>query len=212
MKRRSAEHTEPSAALGALAAGDLDLITNVGLFTEGIECPRSASCSCSARRCAWRCTCRWWALRPATGKRRALVLDHAGNCLRHGLYDFPHQWSLEGRPKDPRAALVRRCSACGAMVAIAAHDSHRVRLCIRAKLPTPPKLPDTIDGRLERVDNDRALLVTRQSSSMSYRRLLIWITAANDATERQRRAERARRINGYHRAWTRYVLEEATAS
>jgi len=35
--------------------------------------------------------------RPAPGKRDLLVLDHAGNTHRHGFYEEPREWSLEGQ-------------------------------------------------------------------------------------------------------------------
>ena len=60
------------------------------------------------------------ALRPAPGKQRAVILDHAGNVFRHGMPDIEHKWSLEGRPKKKGKALVRRCPACGALIAISA--------------------------------------------------------------------------------------------
>ena len=37
------------------------------------------------------------ALRTAPGKDRAIILDHVGNHLRHGLPDDPRDWSLLGR-------------------------------------------------------------------------------------------------------------------
>ena len=59
------------------------------------------------------------ALRPAPGKTRAVILDHAGNTLRHGLPTDDREWSLEGDEtaqrrgkKDPDAAPVWQCLAC----------------------------------------------------------------------------------------------------
>ena len=57
------------------------------------------------------------ALRPYPGKERALILDHAGNCLVHGTPDMDREWSLAGRPKgernggDYREAL-KQCPEC----------------------------------------------------------------------------------------------------
>ncbi len=44
------------------------------------------------------------ALRPAPGKQRALILDHVGNCLVHGLPDDDRDWSLDGAAKKKRGA------------------------------------------------------------------------------------------------------------
>lgn len=62
------------------------------------------------------------ALRPAPGKT-AIILDHAGNVLKHGLPDADREWSLEGRKKTKRAAndnegpdiATRTCPQCFAI-------------------------------------------------------------------------------------------------
>lgn len=59
------------------------------------------------------------ALRPAPGKAEAIILDHVGNSLRHGLPDTPREWSLEGRKKRDRLAAppVKVCPGCYACIA-----------------------------------------------------------------------------------------------
>lgn len=55
-------------------------------------------------------------LRPCPGKSHAIINDHVGNSLRHGLPTDPREWSLEGRQKRKRAASdampVRVCPSC----------------------------------------------------------------------------------------------------
>ncbi|CAK0743784.1 hypothetical protein CCP3SC15_1280009 [Gammaproteobacteria bacterium] len=65
------------------------------------------------------------ALRIYPGKERAVILDHAGNTLRHGLPTQEGEWSLAGarRGKGSQAAMeapVKQCPECGALVAISA--------------------------------------------------------------------------------------------
>ncbi len=60
-------------------------------------------------------------LRPCPGKPHAIVNDHVGNTLRHGLPTDPREWSLEGRPKGkakkPSDALpVRTCARCFSII------------------------------------------------------------------------------------------------
>jgi superfamily II DNA or RNA helicase len=143
------------------------------------------------------------ALRIGGGKRRALILDHAGNWERHGLYDFPHQWSLEGRPKADAAELVRRCPNCDAVIPIRAEECPECGHVFVHHLG-PPRIPQTASGELERVDDERWLLVQTRGGALPYHRLLAWINADADP------AERARRVNNYHRGWKRYVLDEAS--
>lgn len=61
------------------------------------------------------------ALRPAEGKDRAIILDHAGNTLRHGMPTDDRAWSLAGedeatrkskRKADPDADPVWQCQEC----------------------------------------------------------------------------------------------------
>lgn len=59
-------------------------------------------------------------LRPCLGKSRALILDHVGNCLRHGLAEEPRDWSLDAKRRR-RSSLVtihnRQCPQCYAVFA-----------------------------------------------------------------------------------------------
>jgi DNA repair protein RadD len=58
-----------------------------------------------------------------SNKPRAIILDHVGNTLRHGLPDDPYRGSLEGRTKRSRAAsdsemphvTARQCGKCYAI-------------------------------------------------------------------------------------------------
>ncbi|HET9109101.1 MAG TPA: helicase-related protein, partial [Steroidobacteraceae bacterium] len=54
-------------------------------------------------------------LRPCDGKNHALLLDHVGNCYRHGLPDEPREWSLagdDGEAKRKPGVGVRFCASC----------------------------------------------------------------------------------------------------
>jgi superfamily II DNA or RNA helicase len=62
------------------------------------------------------------ALRPAPGKDRAIVLDHASNVFRHGFPDTPREWSLADRPKQRGEAPVKRCASCGALIPASARE------------------------------------------------------------------------------------------
>jgi superfamily II DNA or RNA helicase len=113
---------ERRRAITDLGAGKLDLIPNWGLFSEGVDVPllglvvmlRPIQSLALYLQMVGR------ALRIGGAKRRALILDHAGNWERHGLGDFPHQWSLEGREKVNAGGLVRRCPESDAVIPIRA--------------------------------------------------------------------------------------------
>lgn len=109
------------AILAAFARGEIHVLCNVSLFGEGFDLPaldgvvmlRPTQSIGLYLQMAGR------ALRPSPGKQHAVILDFAGNSLRHGLPDAPRQWSLDAKPRRQRAQhdgqAVRRCTACGAV-------------------------------------------------------------------------------------------------
>jgi superfamily II DNA or RNA helicase len=54
-------------------------------------------------------------LRPAPNKSHLIVLDHAGNSIKHGLIEEPRAWSLEGRKKRQAVPAARQCPECYAV-------------------------------------------------------------------------------------------------
>ncbi len=84
-------------AIRDLGVGRLDVITSCDLISEGVDVP-VVSCGIMLRptystglaiQQMGRC------LRVSPGKTHAVILDHAGNCLRHGLPNEDREWSLE---------------------------------------------------------------------------------------------------------------------
>ena len=59
------------------------------------------------------------ALRPKAGENTCVLLDHVGNCIRHGLAEEQRDWSLEGsaakRRKREVALETRQCPGCFAI-------------------------------------------------------------------------------------------------
>lgn len=58
-------------------------------------------------------------LRPSPGKTVTYVLDHVGNCLRHGLAEEIRDWTLDGyserKRKEENPIKTRRCENCFAI-------------------------------------------------------------------------------------------------
>jgi DNA repair protein RadD len=185
---------ERERTIADLRAGKLDLVTNVALFTEGLDVPclgvvivlRPTQSLALHLQMVGR------ALRTAPGKRRGLLLDHAGNSLKHGLYDFDHEWSLEGRPRKSAEPLVRQCPECGALLPVKAESCSECGYRFVVQLQ-PPRLPDTVKGELERVADDG--VTAAQLRAMFYPHLLAW--CGDDPV----RLERARRARGYAKGW-----------
>lgn len=132
--------------IAALATAEVSVITNCGLIAEGLDVPSVAGVILlrPTKSLALHLQQIGRALRPAPGKTRAVILDHAGNCLRHGLPDLEHPWSLEGRPKKRGKALVRRCPECGAMIPISAHWCPECHADLRPEPIKPATAPDPL--------------------------------------------------------------------
>ncbi len=88
---------EREAILAGVAAGDIQVVSNFGVLTEGWDMP-SIGCEVIARptksyglylQMAGR------VLRPAPGKEYAVIIDHAGAVYRHGLPQDAGGWSLD---------------------------------------------------------------------------------------------------------------------
>lgn len=117
------ESVQRDAALGRFERGETLILSNVELFGEGVDIP-GIECAILLRptqSLSLYLQQVGRALRPAAGKAEAIILDHAGNALRHGLPDDERTWSLEGaarkrRAKDPDDVPVKSCPQCFAVV------------------------------------------------------------------------------------------------
>ena len=101
------------------ADGRLDVLTNCALFGEGYDlaaqAQRDVTIDCVG---LVRPTESLTLHRQQIGRGLrpkdypCIILDHAGNVEKHGLPDDKIEWSLEGRPKEPRKSTVKLCPVC----------------------------------------------------------------------------------------------------
>jgi len=113
---------ERQARLARLRSGETLVITSCDLISEGFDLPAAtaaillrptASLSLYLQQVGR-------VLRPMPGKSHALILDHVGNSLVHGLPEQDREWTLEGRDKAARkkteAGLqAKQCANCFAV-------------------------------------------------------------------------------------------------
>ena len=102
--------------LGMLRDGQIQVLSNVGILTEGWDLP-GCSCAILARPTESKSLHNQMigrVLRASPGKPSAIVLDHAGNTIRHGFPTDHQEFSLDGREKRTKEALpsVRICKQC----------------------------------------------------------------------------------------------------
>lgn len=82
-----------------LAAGELDVVSNVGIVTEGFDCPAVETCVLAAPTQSDRKYLQsvGRVLRASPGKSGCIVLDHGYNAMRHGHPFTNRTVTLEGR-------------------------------------------------------------------------------------------------------------------
>jgi DNA repair protein RadD len=93
----STPNDERDAMLARLASGETEVISNCQVLTEGWDCPATACCILArpTRQMGLYRQMIGRVLRPAEGKRDAIILDHSGAVLRHGLPEDHVEWSLD---------------------------------------------------------------------------------------------------------------------
>jgi DNA repair protein RadD len=112
----TAEHRD--AAVERFRSGETLILSNADLFGEGFDVPaiEAAILLRPTKSLSLHLQQVGRALRPAPGKDMAIILDHAGNSLKHGLPDDPREWCLDDREKRKRSAeaevAIRSCTEC----------------------------------------------------------------------------------------------------
>jgi superfamily II DNA or RNA helicase len=154
--------TERDAILDRLRSGELELVTNCMVLTEGWDMP-DVSCCILARPTKKMGLYRQMigrALRAAAGKADAIVLDHSGAVFRHGLAEDPVEWTLDPDKKTSSKVHASRKGSENALIECSQCRTLRV-----GGLPCPncgflPKRPprgiDYIDGDLAMVGGSRS--------------------------------------------------------
>ena len=115
------DRTTRDQTLARFAAGDIRVLSNVDLFGEGFDVPsiEAAILLRPTQSTGLYLQQIGRALRVSEGKSEAIILDHAGNALRHGLPDEIREWNLDPQLKRKRAASdaipIKQCDECYAV-------------------------------------------------------------------------------------------------
>lgn len=106
-----------AAAVEAFRAGELECLSSVAVFTEGVDVPRASFCLLArgADHAGVYLQMVGRVMRPAPGKHDAVVVDLRGVFHKHGLPDDDRVWSLGGVQGVARssATKLRQCLKCG---------------------------------------------------------------------------------------------------
>lgn len=109
---------EREALLARFRAGELRVLWNVYVFTEGVDVP-AAECCLLARGCQHAGTYLQIVgrvLRPHPGKSSAMLLDLSGASHMHGFPTQDREYALDGRPIRVVGESLKNCKQCGACV------------------------------------------------------------------------------------------------
>jgi superfamily II DNA or RNA helicase len=185
------------AAIRGLGTGDVNVVSNCSLISEGTNTPAVGAIILlrPTQSIGLHLQQIGRGLRPAPGKAKTYILDHAGNILRHGLPDAPRTWTLEGRCADneveTEAALaLKRCEECGAV------NKRAAVVCEECGAPFPVR-------KLVRPEINTPLIEADPPRFMNYPSLLRWAGADEG------RLTRIQIARGYKSGWTFYRLTEA---
>jgi len=125
-----ATYAENRAAIEKLASGELHGISSCDIVSEGFDVPvvTAAILLRPTKSLGLHLQQIGRVLRPAPGKECAIVIDHVGNVARnsagqwvlnHGRAEDPREWSLQGAEKKEKAAPLKRCNNCLAIIPVA---------------------------------------------------------------------------------------------
>lgn len=110
--------------LGGLATGDVQVVCSCDIISEGTDIPKIAAAILLRPTMSEGLYLQQVgrALRVSEGKAYAVILDHVGNCKRHGMPTADRLWTLAGRPKGKRRAKdeeenigIQQCPNCFAV-------------------------------------------------------------------------------------------------
>jgi DNA repair protein RadD len=140
-------------------AGDLLQLVNVDLFGEGFDLPAIEVVSMARPTQSYALYCQQFgrACRLMEGKPWALIIDHVGNVMRHGLPDARREWSLDRRERRSRSVQssdvipVRTCLNVECM-GVYERVLSACPYCGHVHVPDQRGAPEQVDGDLCELD------------------------------------------------------------
>ncbi|HDY88695.1 MAG TPA: DEAD/DEAH box helicase [bacterium] len=100
-------------------------------------------------------------LRPYPGKPNSVILDHAGNCIKHGPPQWSREWSLDGVKRKPSVKIsYKQCPRCFNMIAISAVQCPTCGYVYTAA----DREINYSDSELERLDPEELKLIKKREA------------------------------------------------
>ena len=131
-------------------------LVNVDLFGEGFDLPAIEVVSMARPTQSYALYAQQFgrSLRLMEGKTEALVIDHVGNVLRHGLPDAAREWSLDRRERRSRGGNdgAEAVTSCGECAAVYERRFRECPFCGHRSVPSERSGPEHVDGDLCELD------------------------------------------------------------
>lgn len=150
------------ALLARLKRGQIRVLWNVGVLTEGWDCPEVSAIILArpTKSLGLYLQMVGRALRPSPGKTDCVILDHAGSCYSHGLPADEREWTLDPdemkkRVKKAREKREKQVSICPNCARVRGEEPK----CMGCGFEFGIK-PQHVDGELEKVQKRPPLNLT----------------------------------------------------
>jgi DNA repair protein RadD len=193
----SMEDERRNRILAGLGNGSVDIVTSCDLISEGTDIPAigAAILLRPTKSLGLYIQQVGRALRPSPGKERAIILDHVGNVIRHGLPDEEREWGLDGEEKSRRGKQEREkpisvyvCEGCYAVYDPAPACPH----CGKPREIKVRQLEEA-EGELKEITEADALALKRARARE--------VARAKTLEE----LEAVARARGYKPAWAKHI-------
>jgi DNA repair protein RadD len=149
---------ERIAALAKFRDREYLQLVNVDLFGEGFDLPAIEVVSMARPTQSYSLFAQQFgrALRLMDGKTHAIIIDHVGNVIHHGLPDAPRQWTLDARDKRKRGTPDDgiKLKACPDCTAVYERELTACPMCGFEPVPAGRSAPEQVDGDLYELDPD----------------------------------------------------------
>jgi superfamily II DNA or RNA helicase len=117
--------TERDQTLQAWKDGEFTVLSNMGLFVEGLDVPAAACCVLArpTKSVTIYLQAVGRVMRPHESKTDCVILDCAALTYEHGFVDDVREWTLDGKIKKPKddVPAVHICESCFAAYSKALH-------------------------------------------------------------------------------------------
>lgn len=167
----STDHDVRLQSVARLRSGETRCLWNASLWTEGVDIPEVSTVIVARPTASLSLHLQivGRVMRPLPGKT-AVLLDHAGNTLRHGFVTDSRVWTLDGTPPTTKLTSPKavRCNQCFAMNLPGSESCWQCG-AVFPKPETP--LPDVEDGTLVELRPPAPILGGPRVATWDYKKI-----------------------------------------